>query len=127
MLENVDPASLKLVGKGERRVEGVGKVTGEAVYVSDMALPGMLHAQVKKSPHARAKILRIDTSKAEGLPGVRAVIIGKELDYRLGLYVVDKDILAKDEVRHYGEAVAGVAADTIEIAKRAVDLIEVEY
>ncbi len=115
------------VGKSERRVEGISKITGDAVYVSDMAFPGMLHAQVKKSPHARARILRIDTSKAEALPGVRAVIIGKEFNYRLGLYVVDKDILAKDEVRHYGEAVAAVAADTLEIASEAVALIEVEY
>ncbi len=127
MLEHMEPSELKLVGRKALRVEGVGKVTGEAVYVSDMALPGMLHAQVKKSPHARARIIRIDTSKAEALYGVRAVIVGKELNYKLGLYVVDKDILAKDEVRHYGEAVAGVAADTIEIAKAAVDLIEVEY
>ena len=73
----------------------------------------MLHAKVKKSPHARARILSIDTSRAEALPGVRAVLTGQELDYRLGLYVVDKDILAKDDVRHFGEAVAAVAADTL--------------
>ena len=127
MLEHIADADLKLVGKEARRVEGVGKVTGDAVYVSDMELPGMLHAQIKKSPHARARILRIDTTKAEALSGVRAVITGKELNYKLGLYVVDKDILAKDEVRHYGEAVAGVAADTIEIARAAADLIEVDY
>ena len=78
----------------------------------------MLHAKVKESPHARAKILSIDTSKAEALPGVRAVLVGSELDYKVGLYVVDKDILAKDEVRHYGEAVAAVAAETLEIASR---------
>jgi CO/xanthine dehydrogenase Mo-binding subunit len=127
MLEHLKPSELSVVGTGARRVESTGKLTGEAVYVGDMAMPGMLHAQVKTSPHARAKIVRIDTSRAEALPGVRAVIIGKELDYRLGLYVVDKEILAKEEVRHYGEAVAGVAADTIETAKEAVELIEVEY
>jgi len=127
MLENTDPAALAFVGKAERRVDAVEKVTGDAVYTSDMNMPGMLYAQVKKSPHARARILRIDTSKAEALSGVRAVIVGSELNYKLGLYVVDKDILAKTEVRHYGEAVAGVAADTIEIAKEAVELIEVEY
>ncbi|MCX7025440.1 MAG: xanthine dehydrogenase family protein molybdopterin-binding subunit [Spirochaetes bacterium] len=127
MLENQDPATLKYVGKGALRAEGVEKMTGQAVYASDMVMPGMLYAQVKKSPHARAKILGIDVSKAEALPGVRAVLVGSELDYRLGLYVVDKDILAKGEVRHYGEAVAAVAADTLEIAKAAVDLIEVKY
>jgi CO/xanthine dehydrogenase Mo-binding subunit len=127
MFERSESRPQTQVGKSERRVEGISKVTGDAVYTSDMAMPGMLHAQVKKSPHARAKILRIDTSKAEALPGVRAVIVGKEFNYRLGLYVVDKDILAKDEVRHYGEAVAAVAADTLEIASEAVGLIEVEY
>ena len=127
MLEDSDPGKLGKVGKSARRVEVTPKLTGEGIYASDMVLPGMLWAQVKKSPHARAKILGIDTKKAEALPGVRAVLVGEELNYKLGLYVVDKDILAKGEVRHYGEAVAAVAADTQEIAKAAVDLIEVEY
>ena len=127
MLENSDPSALALVGKSERRVDAVGKVTGDAIYTSDMSMPGMLYAQVKKSPHARARILGVDTSRAEALPGVRAVLVGSELDYRLGLYVVDKDILAKKEVRHYGEAVAAVAADSLETAREAVDLIAVEY
>ncbi|WP_237255908.1 hypothetical protein [Gracilinema caldarium] len=81
----------------------------------------------KTGHYARARIKKIDVSKAEALPGVRAVLTGEELQYKLGLYIVDKDILAKKEVRHYGEAVAAVAADTLEIAKRAVDLIDVEY
>ena len=127
MLENTDPSGLAVVGRPERRVDGVEKVTGDAIYTSDMSLPGMLYAQVKKSPHARARILRVDASKAESLPGVRAVLVGSELDYRLGLYVVDKDILAKKEVRHYGEAVAAVAADSLEIAREAVELIAVDY
>ncbi|GAB1481433.1 xanthine dehydrogenase family protein molybdopterin-binding subunit [Treponema sp.] len=127
MLENKDNAELKYVGKTAPRAEGIEKITGQAIYASDMVMSGMLYAQVKKSPHARAKILGIDVSKAEGLAGVRAVLVGSELDYRLGLYVVDKDILAKGEVRHYGEAVAAVAADTLEIAKAAADLIEVRY
>jgi CO/xanthine dehydrogenase Mo-binding subunit len=127
MLKKMDPKELAHVGKGERRLEAIAKVTGDAVFTSDMAFPGMLSAQVKKSPHARAKILKIDVSKAQALPGVRAVLVGTELNYKLGLYVVDKDILAKNEVRHYGEAVAGVAADTPEIAREAVDLIQVDY
>ncbi|HUX38440.1 MAG TPA: molybdopterin cofactor-binding domain-containing protein, partial [Rectinemataceae bacterium] len=127
MFENIDSAELGKIGASARRVEVLPKLTGEGLYASDMVLPGMLYAQVKKSPHARAKILGIDTKEAEALPGVRAVLVGAELDYKLGLYVVDKDILAKGEVRHYGEAVAAVAADTAEIAKAAVDLIEVKY
>jgi CO/xanthine dehydrogenase Mo-binding subunit len=115
------------VGDNVQRVDDTAKLTGGAMYASDMVFAGMLHAQVKKSPHARAKILAVNTSKAKSLPGVHAVLTGKELDYRIGLYVVDKDILAKDEVRHFGEAVAAVAADTLEIASRAVELIDVEY
>ena len=115
------------VGASARRVEVAAKLTGDAVYTSDMALPGMLHAAVKRSPYARARIISIDTAAADALPGVRAVLVGSELDYKLGLYVVDKDILAKDVVRHFGEGVAAVAADTLEIAREAVDLIKVEY
>ncbi len=120
-------ATLRYVGKATARSDAREKLTGDARYVSDMILPGMLYAQVKKSPHARARIVRIDTSRAKALTGVRAVVSGDELDIRVGLYIVDKYVLAKGEVRHYGEAVAAVAADTLEIARRAVDLIEVEY
>ena len=127
MYHDIDPADLKYVGSGPPRVESARKVTGQATYVADMDIPGMLHARVKKSPHARAKIVKIDTSRAEALPGVRAIVTGEELDYRLGLYVVDKYILAKGEVRHYGEAVAAVAADSLVIAEQAVELIDVEY
>jgi CO/xanthine dehydrogenase Mo-binding subunit len=127
MSENTNPAAMRSVGVSHPRVEVVGKLTGDALYTGDLVMPGMLHAKVKHSPHARARIVRIDTSRAERLPGVHAVLTGHELDYRLGLYVVDKDILAKDVVRHFGEAVAAVAADTLEIADRAVELIDVEY
>ena len=108
--------SERAVGVSHQRVEVTGKLTGDAVYTGDLVLPGMLHAKVKKSPHARARIVGIDTSRAEALRGVHAVLTGHELDYRLGLYVVDKDILAKDVVRHFGEAVAAVAAETPDIA-----------
>ena len=118
---------LQVVGKPIERIDGVEKVTGDAAYVSDMTMQGMLYAKVKRSPHARAKIKSIDTSKAKALPGVRAVIIGEDLDYRVGLYVVDKAILAKGVVRHYGEAVAAVAADSVAIAHKATSLIDVEY
>lgn len=127
MLEQTLSADLKYVGKDTRRIDAKEKLTGQAKYVSDMVMSGMLYARVKVSPHARARIVRIDTQKARELPGVRAVVIGEELDYRVGLYVVDKAVLAKNEVRHYGEAVAAVAADSLEIAQRAVDLIDVEY
>jgi CO/xanthine dehydrogenase Mo-binding subunit len=127
MLETANSETLRQIGHSPVRHDVADKLTGAALYVSDMTLPGMLYAQVKQSPHARARIRRIDVSRAERLPGVRAILTGHDLEYRLGLYVVDKDILAKDEVRHFGEAVAAVAADTRAIAHAAVELIEVEY
>lgn len=127
MFDQVRPEDLAFVGKDSARIDSTEKLTGEALYVSDMTMPGMLYAAVKRSPHARARIKRIDTSKAAVMPGVRAVVTGAELDYRLGLYVVDKYILAKGEVRHYGEAVAAVAAETYAQARRAVDALVVDY
>jgi len=127
MRDAIEATALKYVGTSQEGSDSAGKLTGAAVFTSDMSLPGMLHAQIKKSPHARARIRGIDISRAEALPGVRAILVGSELDYKLGLYIVDKDILAKGEVRHFGEAVAAVAADTLEIAHRAVELIEVDY
>jgi CO/xanthine dehydrogenase Mo-binding subunit len=115
------------VGESVPRVDDGARLTGAAVYTSDMVLPRMLYAKVKQSPHARARILSIDTSKAKSLSGVHAVLTGDELDYRVGLYVVDKPILAKDVVRHVGEAVAAVAAESLDIASRAIELIDVEY
>jgi len=127
VFENMDSANLKFVGKEADRPDLVEKLTGEATFVSDMILPGMLYAQLKKSPHARAKIKKIDTGKAAKMPGVRAILTGEELDIHIGLYIVDKYILAKGEVRHYGEAVAAVAADSPEEARAAADAIEVDY
>ncbi|RMH60029.1 MAG: xanthine dehydrogenase family protein molybdopterin-binding subunit [Candidatus Hydrogenedentota bacterium] len=118
---------MKVVGTPQRRVDVLEKLTGAARYTADLKLPGMLYAKVKRSPHARARIIRIDTSRAAALPGVRSIITGEELPYRVGLYIVDKYVMARGVVRHFGEAVAAVAADSIEIAQRAVDLIEVEY
>ncbi len=122
-----DKSKLRYVSKDIPRKDGVEKVTGSAVYVADMVLPGMLYAKVVKSPYAYARIKSINTSEAEKIPGVRAVITGKELNYKVGLYVVDKDILAKDFARYQGEPVAAVAADSELIAEMACEKIKVEY
>ena len=127
MSETTAPSCATRIGESVARADDSAKLTGSATYTSDMVLPGMLYAQVKKSPHARARIVSIDTAKAESLPGVHAVLTGKELDYRIGLYVVDKPVLAKDVVRHYGEAVAAVAAESLDIATHAIELIDVDY
>lgn len=115
------------VGGNHPRQDALDKVTGEAIYVHDMAQPGMLHARIKTAPHAAARILTINTARAEALPGVRVVLTGAELEHQLGLYMADKRILAREVVRYQGEAVAAVAAETEAVAAAACDLIEVEY
>ena len=104
-----------VVGKPLPRIDGKVKVTGTATYADDLILPGMLHGKLLRSPYAHAKILHIDTGKAEKLPGVRAVITGKDFP---GIVVgfmkryADRPPIAIDKVRHYGEAVAAVAAES---------------
>jgi len=127
VLDNLNKKSLKYVGKATRRIDAVEKITGQALYAGDLEFAGMLHGKILRSPHARAKIKKIDVSKARCLEGVHAVLTGHDLDYRVGLYLVDKYILARDTVRHFGEAVAAVAAETPAIARKAIELIEVEY
>jgi CO/xanthine dehydrogenase Mo-binding subunit len=117
----------RYIGKGVPRKDGVQKVTGAAVFTRDMNLPGMLSARLVTSPHAYARIKAIDSKEAEKIPGVRAVITGKELDYKVGLYVLDKDILAKEFVRYQGEPVAAVAADSELAAEQAAELIKIDY
>ncbi|MFC2077780.1 xanthine dehydrogenase family protein molybdopterin-binding subunit [Candidatus Bipolaricaulota bacterium] len=118
---------LRYVGKGVSREDGIDKVSGTARYTHDLEIPGMLHACIIRSPHASARIVSIQTEAAEALPGVRVVLTGEGLCYRLGLYMQDKCILAREIVRYQGEAVVAVAADTLDIARAACQLIEIEY
>jgi len=98
------------------------------VYADDIQFgPGLLHCRVKRSPIPHGIIKRIDTSKAEKLPGVKVVVTGADFPDRIGLYLKDRHIFARDRVRFIGEPVAAVAAVTEEIAEKALDLIEVEY
>jgi CO/xanthine dehydrogenase Mo-binding subunit len=104
------------------------KVTGAAIYTDDFQFGNaLLFARIKRSPLPHALIKSIDTSKAEALPGVKVVVTGKDFPKRIGLYLKDKFIFARDRVRFVGEAVAGVAAVSEEIAEKALDLIEVDY
>jgi CO/xanthine dehydrogenase Mo-binding subunit len=121
-------SDFSVVGKSVSRVDAVVKVTGEAGYTADVMLPGMLYGIAKRSPHSHARILRIDTSRAEALPGVKAVITANDVpDILLGLKLRDAPILARGEVRFTGEKVAAVAAVDEETALEALDLIDVEY
>ncbi len=126
-MTTTNPPHHQYVGGNHPRQDALDKVTGEAAYVHDMELPGMLWARLKTSPHARARIVSIDTAKARALPGVRAVLTGEELDYHLGLYMADKQILAREVVRYQGDQVAAVAAESEAVAAEACNLIEMEY
>lgn len=120
---------LKYVGKSLDRADAVKKVTGTADFVDDLRLPRMLYAACVRSPYAHARILSVDISEAEKFPGVRCVITGDEYKNRAGLYLEDRYFMAKigDTAKYMGEVVAAVAAETIEIARQACDLIKVEY
>jgi 4-hydroxybenzoyl-CoA reductase alpha subunit len=119
----------RVVGKDNRKVDGLAKATGEAVYTDDIQLPNMLHAKMLRSPHPHARILSIDTSKAEALPGVIGVLVGAELPVRYGVipWTPDETALAVDKVRFIGDEVAAVAAIDEDTAIDALELIEVEY
>ncbi len=122
------------VGKSVPRIDAMAKAYGEAKYVFDMALPGMLVGKMLRSPHAHAKILKIDTSKAEKLPGVKAVITAQDtLKIKFGSneyffpYTVDQLPLESEKVRYIGDEIAAVAAVDEETAQRALSLIKVDY
>ena len=117
-----------LIGQSVRRTDIVDKVTGCAVFVDDIPFgPNLLHSRLVRSPHPHALIKSINTKKAEQLPGVRAIVTGKDLTARMGLYLIDRPIFASERVRHYGEPVAGVVAITEDIAVEAAKLVEIEY
>jgi len=114
-------------------IDGPAKVTGAAQYTFDITLPNMLYGKILRSPHPHAKILNIETSKAERLIGVKAVVTGKDtLGVKQGIWrrykeLCDEEILAREKVRYIGEPVAAVAAVDEDVAEEALSLIEVEY
>jgi CO/xanthine dehydrogenase Mo-binding subunit len=117
-----------LVGKSVIRLDAREKVTGAAVYTQDMRFPNMLFGKIKRSTHPHAEIVKVDTSRAERLKGVRAVITAKDVPKtRRGVLVKDTPVLAGDRARYVGDPIAAVAADTLEIAEEAIELIDVEY
>ncbi len=121
-------SSKQFVGNPTPRVEGETKVNGKAKYAVDIVLPGMLWGKLVRSPIASGKIKRIDTSKAQALPGVHAIVTGADCaGLKIGRRLYDMPILADGEVRFIGEKVAAVAADNEDIAEEAVNLIEVEF
>jgi CO/xanthine dehydrogenase Mo-binding subunit len=116
------------VGKSVPRIDVVEKVTGAAVFADDMQFgPGLTYGRLVRSPHAHALVKKVDASKALQLPGVKAVVTGKDVPTRLGLYLIDRPIFAFDRVRYVGDVVAGVVATSERIADEAARLVAVEY
>ena len=115
-----------ILGKSPLNIDGPEKISGRAIYAIDMVLPGMVHGKVLRSPHPHAEIVGIDSSKAEALPGVCAVVTGEDLPILEDL-PGDRPTLAQGRVRYVGDAVAAVAAETLDIAEQALSLIEVTY
>ncbi|HEX9705494.1 MAG TPA: molybdopterin cofactor-binding domain-containing protein [Gemmatimonadales bacterium] len=126
-LPTVQPS--RVIGKALRKIDAVAKVTGETKFADDLFFPRMLFARLLRSPHPHARITRIDTSQARELPGVQAVLTGKDLPIPFGILPVSQDehALALDKVRFVGDPVAAVAATSEEVATAALDLIHVEY
>jgi len=116
------------VGKSVRRVDVYDKLTGIALFADDIQFgPSLYYARLVRSPYAHAMIKRIDVSKALEVPGVKAVVTGKDAPELVGMYLVDRPVLAGECVRYFGEPVAGVIATSEAIAEEATRLVEVEY
>jgi len=137
--EPPEEEKFNVIGKDYPRFEVEDRVRGEYQYVGDMSLPNMLHGKILRSPYAHAMVKRINTEKAERLPGVKAVITCKDKDIAdrlllriIGIHRTKKTRLQdshalEEEVRYVGDRVAAVAATSVEIAEEALGLIEVEY
>jgi CO/xanthine dehydrogenase Mo-binding subunit len=116
------------VGLAIPRPDGPEKVTGQVQYVADIKPKGMLHAKLLRSPHAHAKIVKIDTTRAKALPGVRAVLTARDIpELKRKAPTRAHAVLAIDRVVFAGQPVAAIAADELAIAEEACDLIDVQY
>ncbi len=123
-------AEYSVIGKSKPRIDGREKVTGAARYCGDLKFPNMLYGKILHSPYAHARIVSIDTSEAEKLPGVKAVITAKDVpDLKYGISPArwDENILCIDKVRYVGDKVAAVACVDEETCYKALKLIKVEY
>src|SRR6185437_6007228 len=118
-----------VIGKNVRRIDTPSKVSGRLKYAGDMTMPGLLHVQVLRSPHAHARITSINTSAATAIDGVEAVITSADVpgEDGFGVFVNDQPIMAREKVRYVGEAIAAVAAESPLAAKRALSAIKVDY
>jgi CO/xanthine dehydrogenase Mo-binding subunit len=124
---------MKAVGAKLPRYDGIAHVTGRSAYVDDVKVPGMLRAKALRSPHHRAGILRLDTTRAEQHPGVRAVVTHADVPKNIYGHLealgipADEPLLAQDDVRYRGQPIAAVAAEDADTAREAIELIDIEY
>src|SRR5688572_1690521 len=118
-----------VVGTARRKVDATAKVTGETKFADDLSLPRMLWCKLLRSREPHARIVRLDTSRAEQHPGVVAVLTGRDLPIPFGILPISQDehALCPDHVRFVGDPVAAVAALDEDTAADACDLIEIEY
>lgn len=127
--DEIDAGDGKYIGVNVRRIDAPSKVTGALRYAGDMVLPGMLHVQVLRSPHAHARIVSIDVTDAEAMPGVEGIVTSADVPGQdgFGVFVNDQPVMARGKVRYVGEPVVAVAADDLNAARRAIAMIHVEY
>ena len=120
---------LRVVGRAQRKVDAVDKVTGQTQFADDLHLPRMLYCKILRSPHPHARVLSVDTARAAARHGVHAVLVGADLPTPFGILPVSQDehALTTDTVRFIGDPVAAVAAVSEEVATDALDDIVVEY
>ncbi|MFZ0447231.1 MAG: xanthine dehydrogenase family protein molybdopterin-binding subunit [Bacillus sp. (in: firmicutes)] len=118
---------MNIIGKSVIRKDAFEKVTGRAKYTADELAVPTLHAKMVTSPYGHAKIVSIDVTEAKKIPGVRAILVGSHDMPLTGEEIRDRPPLAVDKVRYYGEPVALVVADTMVIAKKAADVIDIKY
>ena len=117
-----------IIGASVGRVEGADKVSGTAIYGADVHFADALWGKILRSPYPHARIKSIDTSKAWKVPGVKAIVTGKdEPEHYQGKSIRDIPVLCWDKVRYIGDKVAAVAAESPDAAEEAINLIEVEY
>src|SRR5439155_5937564 len=133
--------SMRVIGTSPARPDAWEKVRGRPIYAGDLALAGMLHGRIVRSPYASARIVRIDTNAAGALPGVAAVLThadvprnelrmelpGRMAEATAGAVLATQPVLAAGRIRFQGEPVVAIAAETPEIADRATELVEVDY
>ena len=123
------PGPVKSIGERAPLVDGPEKVTGRAKYAADYRSPGALVGRILRSPVAHANVIEVDTSAAQALPGVEAVVTGQDCDQTYGVLPIamNEYPLVRERVRYRGEPVAAVAAVDVETAQKALDLIEFRY